>query len=125
MEAQSKKDRSAVKKLKRLPVLESDREESQSEGERKKSSGEEEEDLLSDRGDEEVPPLPGRMRTEITSWLHWKWKNDLNGLKDVMDELGIVGMNYRSKRVSIKKFVEFAYNADWTVPENDGDGGSD
>ncbi len=61
---------------------------------------------------------PGSCKMAITQWVKHKWLDDLVGLKQVVSELGIQGMNYRSKRASIEKFVEQA-NRGWVVENQD------
>jgi hypothetical protein len=72
--------------------------------------------------DEDDSKHTRNLRSEIASWIGWKWKTDLPGLKEIVTELGLQGiMNYRRKKQSMKAFCLSAYDMEFRIPEADCD----
>jgi hypothetical protein len=69
---------------------------------------------------EEEEHHEGNIKSEIATWIGWKWKADMPGLKAIVAELGLKDiMNYRSKMKSMRAFCESAYDMNFQIPAGD------
>jgi hypothetical protein len=79
------------------------------------------EHLWSDQEQEEQDEdHTGALRSDIAQWIIWKWKADMPGLKEIVNELGLQSiMNYRSKVKSMRSFCDAAYDMNFEIPLRD------
>jgi hypothetical protein len=82
---------------------------------------EDDEDEEEEEEEEQEDAHPGSMRIEISHWIQWQWRAELDKVKEAAAELGIAAqMNYRSKTRSVKMLNDAAHEQNWVIPEGEG-----